>query len=74
MNSQGRSIFGNNYVHIDDQMTDRQMLGVIGDALADLTGLQMFADKMYGVMQSSYTLRENERKLFELARQISQTL
>jgi hypothetical protein len=73
MNSQGRAIFGNYYVHIEDQMTDRQILGVIGDALADQSKLQMVADKMYSVMQSSYTLTENERKLFELARQISQT-
>jgi hypothetical protein len=34
----------------------------------------MLADKMYGVMQSSYTLTQNERKLFELARQISHGL
>ena len=74
MNSQGRSIFGNDYVHIDNLMTDRRILGVIGDALADRTRLQMLADKMYGVMQSTYTLTENERKLFELARQISQML
>jgi hypothetical protein len=73
MNRQGRAIFGNNYVHIDDQMTDSQILEVVGDALADQNKLQMLADKMYSVMQSSYTLTEHERKLFELAQQISQT-
>lgn len=71
MNPQGRAIFGNNYVHIDDQMTDSQILGVIGDALADPGRLQMLADKMHSVTQSSYTLTHYERKLFELARQIS---
>jgi hypothetical protein len=74
MNSQGRAIFGNNYVHIDDLMTDHEILRVIRGALANPSRLQMLADKMYGVMQSSYTLTQNERKLFELARQISHGL
>jgi hypothetical protein len=67
MNSQGRAIFGDHYVHIDNQMTDNQILEVVSEALADPRRLSEYADHLYEVMQTSYTLAENERKLFNLA-------
>ncbi|HEX7723769.1 MAG TPA: hypothetical protein VF397_16530 [Pyrinomonadaceae bacterium] len=73
MNQQGREVFGDNYIHIDDQMSDRQIVEVTRDALADREKLKHLADRMYGVMQSSYTLAENERELFELTVQIAQS-
>jgi len=73
MNQQGREVFGDNYIHIDDQMSGRQIVEVTRDALADRGKLKHLADRMCGVMQSSYTLAENERKLFELTVQIAQS-
>jgi hypothetical protein len=70
MTRQGRAIFRDNYIHIDDQMTDRQILSVVAGALADRRRLEEYADEMYGVMHSRFTLAENERKLYEVASQI----
>ena len=70
MNEQGHAIFGNNYIHIDNQMTDSQILNAVADALSDRRRLQEYADQMYEVMHTRYTLEENERKLFQVASQI----
>ena len=70
MNEQGHAIFGNRYVHIDNQMTDSQILNAVADALSDRRRLQEYADQMYEVMHTRYTLEENERKLFQVATQI----
>lgn len=67
MNEQGRAIFGDNYVHVDDSMTDSRILSVVADALANRSRLQECADRMYQVMHTRHTLAENERKLFEVA-------
>jgi hypothetical protein len=70
MNEQGRAIFGNNYVHVDDRMTDSEILNIVTEALADRCRLQEYADQMYDMMHTRYTLEENERKLFQVATQI----
>lgn len=73
MNDQGRAIFGNNYIHIDDSMTDSQILNVVQEALADRHKLQEYTDRMYDIIHKSYTLEENERKLFEVASHVLQS-
>lgn len=70
MNEQGRAIFGDHYVHIDDGMMDCQILDVVAEALADRCRLQGYADRLYHVIHTKYTLEENERKLFEVARHV----
>ena len=70
MNEQGRAIFGDRYVHIDDQMTDEEILKIVSEALSDRGRLEEYADQMYQVMHTSQTLAEHEQKLFEVARTI----
>ena len=71
MNDQGRAIFGSRYVHVDEQMTDAQILSVVESALANREWLQEQADYMYWVMHTQYTMAENERKLFQVATKIA---
>ena len=70
MNAQGRAIFGEHYVHIDEGMTDRQIVGIVRSALADKTRLKEYADHMYDVIHGGYSLEDNERKLFDVVRKI----
>ena len=70
MNQQGRAIFQNNYIHIDDRMTDPEILNVVAEALADRPRLQLYEDRMYEVIHKNYTLEENERKIFDVARKV----
>ncbi len=74
MNEQGSAIFGNNYIHVDDGMTDNQILNIVAEALADRPRLQEYADLMYDVIHAGYTLEQNERKLFDVARHVSTTI
>jgi len=71
MNEQGRAIFGDHYVRVDNSMTDSQILEIVGDALADRDRLQGYIDHMYRVIHERYTLAEYERKLFEVADRIA---
>jgi ribosomal protein L36 len=71
MNEQGRAIFGDNYIHIDDSMTDNQILNVVTEALADRRRLQRYVDHMHSVIHTNYTPAENERRLFEVAESIA---
>jgi hypothetical protein len=71
MNEQGRAIFGNHYVHVDETMSDAQILSVVERALGHRKWLQEQADCMYRVMHEQYTMVENERKLFQIARDIA---
>lgn len=70
MNGQGRDIFGDHYVHIDDRMTDGQIVSVVAKALANRRRLQEVADQMYEKVHTSYTLAEYERRLFHVANQV----
>ncbi len=70
MNDQGKVIFGSNYIHIDDQMTDSQILGVVAEGLSNQRRLREYADEMYRVMHVRYTLAQYEWKLFKVACQI----
>lgn len=72
MNEQGRAVFGDNYIHIDDSMTDDQILNVITGALADRRRLQRYVGHMYGIIHTNYTPAENERRLFEVAESIAE--
>ena len=70
INEQGRAIFGDYYIHIDDRMTDDQIINVIADALEDRDRLQEYADQMYRAMHTDYTLSAYERKLAGIAQKI----
>lgn len=72
MNEQGRKIFGDNYIHIDDSMTNKQILNVIAGALADRERLQALSDSMYSVVHERYTPEQHEQRLFEIAAKIAQ--
>ena len=73
MNEQGKAIFGDNYIHIDGEMSDRQILRTIGEAVADRGRLQTIADRMYSVIHQNFKLEDCERKLFSIAKRISET-
>lgn len=70
MNEQGRAIYGDKYIHIDEQMSDSEILNVVAEALSDRNRLQEYADQMYQVMHTGHTLAAHERKLFDVTRQI----
>ena len=71
MNEQGRAIFGSRYVHVDESMSDAQILSIVGRALDNREWLREQADHMYRVIHSEYTMADNERKLFQIATAIA---
>ncbi len=71
MNEQGRAIFGSRYVHVDEKMSDAQILSIVECALDNREWLREQADHMYRVMHAEYTLADNERKLFQIANAIA---
>jgi hypothetical protein len=73
MNEQRNRIFSGNYVHIDDRMSDSQILSVVAEALADRQRLHDYGDRMYDVIHTGYTLAESERKLFDVAQKVRET-
>jgi hypothetical protein len=70
MNAQGHAIFGDHYIHVDDRMTDREIVEIVRSALADRNRLKRCADRMYDVIHGGYSLEDNERKLFEVVEKI----
>jgi hypothetical protein len=71
MNDQGRAIFGDGYVHVDERMSDAQIISVVEQALANRERLQDQADQMYRVVHTQHNMAENERKLFQVASEIA---
>lgn len=70
MNAQGRAIFDDHYIHVDDRMTDREIVEIVRSALADKNRLNDIADRMVDVVHGGYSLEDNERKLFEVVEKI----
>ncbi len=71
MNKQGVAIFGRNYVHIDERMSDAQIVSRVRWALGNRERLRRISDRMYGKMHSDCTLEKYERKLFEIAERVA---
>jgi hypothetical protein len=71
MNDQGAAIFGENYVHIDEEMTDGEILETVDGALDDREDLEQKTGHMYRVIHDGYTLADLEEKLGNVARRIA---
>jgi hypothetical protein len=70
MNEQGKSIWGNNYVNIDQSMSDEQIISVIRNALEDKQGLSAMSTRMYQLMHTNYTTQQHKSKLYELVKSL----
>lgn len=54
INDQGKEVWGDDFVHIENNMTDEQILEKIRSALDDKEKLQNMANKMYDKIRSEY--------------------
>jgi hypothetical protein len=56
MASQGKSIWQDNYVYLDDQMSDAEIIDSLKSALLDQAKLDLSVQHMYSMMQKHYGL------------------
>ena len=71
MNNQGQLIWNENYIHINDEMSDSQILEIIKNALSNKPKLMAMAKRMSQVIHSQHTLNDQKIKLFEICHAIS---
>jgi hypothetical protein len=56
MASQGKSIWQDNYVHLDDQMSDTEIIDRLKNALHNQTKLDSSVQNMYSIVHKNYDL------------------
>jgi hypothetical protein len=71
MNKQGAAIFGRNYVHIDERMSDGEIVSRVRRALRNRKRLCRIADRMYAKMHADFTLEKYEEKLFKITERVA---
>jgi hypothetical protein len=71
MNEQGKKIWENNYIDVNESMTDAEILAVFVNALADKKKLSSMAQNMYKIMHSQHTIRDHKNKLYGMCTAIA---
>lgn len=70
MNAQGKKIWSDNYIHINETMTDVEIISHIKNALLNKELLIKISNHMYGVMHNQYTIQEEKYRLYETCEKI----
>jgi VIT1/CCC1 family predicted Fe2+/Mn2+ transporter len=70
MPSSGESIWGDNYIALRTDMSDREILGRLSAALADPEGLRRMADRMYDKIHRYHSLNAFVPAVNEILREI----
>lgn len=71
MNSQGKKIWSNNFIYVDETMTDVEISSRIKNALQNRKLLTKISTTMYDIMHNKYTIQEEKSKLYETCEIIS---
>lgn len=63
MPNQGLAIYGDNYIHIDETMSDEMIVGIIHKALQNKKNLLEKTEKMYHLMHQNYNISQFKQLL-----------